>query len=60
MLYEYRLKSGAQFRNTGYFVFEGDRIKEVQVFFGDPPSGVAKKDYQYFLEQAQRHRKERV
>src|SRR5688572_26873523 len=34
VLYLCRLKSGEQFRNTEFFVFEGDKIKSINVYFG--------------------------
>jgi uncharacterized protein (TIGR02246 family) len=42
VLYECELNSGARFRNTERLVFEGGKIKEVQVYFGDPPAGLSK------------------
>jgi ketosteroid isomerase-like protein len=59
-LYECRTGSGARFSNTEHFVFEGDKIKKIEVFFGDPPTGIAKKDYPAFVEQGQRHWKARA
>jgi hypothetical protein len=32
--YECELKDGARFRNTEYFRIEGNKIKEVEVYFG--------------------------
>jgi ketosteroid isomerase-like protein len=37
--YELEPKSGAAFRNTEHFRFEGDKIKEIEVFFGSLPKG---------------------
>jgi ketosteroid isomerase-like protein len=39
--YELEPKSGAAFRNTEHFRFEGDKIKEIEVFFGSLPKGDA-------------------
>jgi ketosteroid isomerase-like protein len=54
VLYECELTSGARFRNAERFVFEGGRIAGVEVFFGDPPTGVPKAGYGAFLAVAQR------
>ena len=27
-------KAGSDFRNTEFFVFEGDRVKRIEVYFG--------------------------
>jgi ketosteroid isomerase-like protein len=34
--YECELKDGARFRNTEYFRIEGNKIREVEVYFGSP------------------------
>jgi ketosteroid isomerase-like protein len=49
VLYEVETTGGDRFRNTERFVFDGRKIASVQVFFGDPPSGVSKHQYQAFL-----------
>lgn len=49
VLYECEPKSGAKFRNTERFVFEGQKLKSVEVYFGDPPTGVSKQDYARYL-----------
>jgi hypothetical protein len=40
--YECELKEGARFRNTEYFRIEGNKIKEVEVYFGSPVSNSMK------------------
>ena len=34
VLYQAELKDGTKFRNTEYYQLEGNKIKEVEVFFG--------------------------
>ena len=34
MTYKCTAKDGKNFRNTEFFVFEGDRIKRIDVYFG--------------------------
>jgi ketosteroid isomerase-like protein len=34
VLYQAELKDGTKFRNTEYYKLEGNKIKEVEVFFG--------------------------
>ena len=34
MTYRVVTKAGDEFRNTEFFVFEGDRIKSIDVYFG--------------------------
>ena len=34
MLYEYELKTGGRYRNTEFATVAGDRLTEIQVFFG--------------------------
>jgi ketosteroid isomerase-like protein len=53
VLYECRLASGAAFRNCEHLVFRDGKLTSVEVFFGDPPSGVSKADYPRFVETAQ-------
>jgi ketosteroid isomerase-like protein len=36
VLYELEPETGAKFRNTEFFKIEGNKIKEVQVYFGSP------------------------
>jgi ketosteroid isomerase-like protein len=38
--YECEMKAGKKFRNTEWFRFEGGKLKEVQVFFGEETQGV--------------------
>src|SRR5579863_848162 len=52
VVYECELKTGARFRNAERFIFEGERIARVEVYFGDPPSGVEKAEYLAFLDVA--------
>ena len=35
----------ARFRNAECFEFEGERLKSVTVFFGDPPAGLTRKEF---------------
>ena len=37
ILYECKTKDGGSSRNTEFFTFEGNRIKEVEVYFGSAP-----------------------
>src|SRR5262245_58081716 len=55
VLYECELKSGNRFRNAERFVFRGTKIERVEVFFGDPPTGVEKDEYLEFVEAGLRH-----
>jgi ketosteroid isomerase-like protein len=52
VLYECKLKSGGAFRNTEFFTFDGEKMKSVEVYFGDPPAGVSKNLYAGFLSAA--------
>jgi len=54
VLYECELAAGPRFRNAERFLFENGKLRQVEVFFGDPPAGVAKDRYAAFLEAAQR------
>jgi ketosteroid isomerase-like protein len=38
--YECETKSGGRFRNTEFIRVEGDKIKEVEVYYGSLPEGV--------------------
>jgi hypothetical protein len=40
VLYELQPETGAKFRNTEFFKFDGDKIKEVEVYFGSPSGTV--------------------
>src|SRR5436305_2813382 len=37
--YELEPKSGSAFRNTEHFRFDGDKVKEIEVFSGSLPKG---------------------
>ena len=37
ILYDCKIKSGDRSRNTEFFTIEGDKIKEVEVYFGSAP-----------------------
>lgn len=39
VLYECTLQSGDKFRNTGFFRLEGNKIREIEVYFGSLPAG---------------------
>lgn len=58
VVYECELNSGDRFRNVERFVFDGDRIARIEVYFGDPPTGVSKAQYLDFLAEAHRARKD--
>jgi ketosteroid isomerase-like protein len=49
VLYECQPTSGDPFRNMEHHVFKDGKLQQVEVFFGDPPGGVARDDYQRFL-----------
>jgi ketosteroid isomerase-like protein len=53
VLYQCTLLSGTAFRNCEHLVFKDGKLASVEVFFGDPPSGVTKSDYPRFVETAQ-------
>ena len=42
VLYDCETAAGGTFRNVERFLFAGDKLKEVEVYFGDPPSGFTK------------------
>ena|SRR5689334_16550146 len=50
VLYECETKDGARFRNAEYMTFADGRLKSVEVFFGDPPTGIGKDDYPAFVD----------
>jgi ketosteroid isomerase-like protein len=60
VLYRCETKSGDTFRNTEILTFERNRLKSVDVFFGDPPSGIAKADYPDFIEVAKQAWEQRL
>ena len=37
ILYDCKIKNGDRSRNTEFFIIEGDKIKEVEVYFGSAP-----------------------
>jgi hypothetical protein len=49
VLYTCEPKAGGRFRNVEHLVFEGSKLKAVEVYFGDPPAGVSREDYARFL-----------
>jgi hypothetical protein len=53
VLYICEPKAGGRFRNVERLVFEGARLKAVEVYFGDPPAGIAREEYARFLSAAQ-------
>jgi ketosteroid isomerase-like protein len=53
VIYTCEPRTGARFRNVEYLVFDGDKLKRVEVYFGDPPFGIAKEAYPSFLSAAQ-------
>lgn len=50
VLYDCETKEGAAFRNAEYLTFENGKLKCVEVFFGDPPTGIDKGDYPAFVD----------
>ncbi|HUO91111.1 MAG TPA: nuclear transport factor 2 family protein [Rhizomicrobium sp.] len=52
VLYRCEMKGGDVFRNAEMLTFERNRLKSVDVFFGDPPAGVSKAEYPDFIEVA--------
>ncbi len=42
VLYDAELTSGNTVRNAERFVFDGDKVKEIEVFFGEPTGGASK------------------
>jgi hypothetical protein len=37
ILYDRKTKTGGRSRNTEFFTIEGDKIREVEVYFGSAP-----------------------
>jgi len=60
VLYQCDTKSGSSFRNTEFLTFAAGRLKSVEVFFGDPPAGVAKADYPAFVDVARQAWEQRL
>jgi hypothetical protein len=52
VLYTCELKSGERFRSVEYLTFDGAKLRSVEVYFGDPPSGVSREEYPRFLNKA--------
>ena len=45
VLYEFEPKSGADFRNTEFFRFDGSEIQEVAVYFGSSKGTVGERQF---------------
>ena len=43
-------KDGSTFRNAEYMTFKDGKLKSVEVYFGDPPTGIDKGDYPAFVD----------
>lgn len=52
VLYDCELNAGPVFRNTEFFRFDGGRLRAIEVYFGDPPIGIAKQAYPDFVTMA--------
>jgi hypothetical protein len=50
VLYDCEAVNGDRFRNTEYFTVKNGKLASVDVFFGDPPSGVTREDYPAFVD----------
>lgn len=50
VLYDCETKTGSSFRNAEYMTFENGKLKSVEVYFGDPPTGIDKGDYPAFVD----------
>jgi hypothetical protein len=53
VLYTCEPKTGGRFRNVEHLVFDGAKLKAVEVYFGDPPAGIAKEQYAHFVSVSQ-------
>jgi ketosteroid isomerase-like protein len=60
VLYRCDTMSGSSFRNTECLTFAGGKLKSVEVFFGDPPAGIAKADYPAFVDVARQAWEQRL
>jgi ketosteroid isomerase-like protein len=60
VLYQCATKSGSSFRNTECLTFTDGKLNAVEVFFGDPPSGIAKADYPAFVDVARQAWEQRL
>jgi hypothetical protein len=54
VVYALTPKSGVRFRNVERHTFAGDKLKSVEVFFGDPPAEVPKEKFLALLDAAVR------
>ncbi len=54
VIYSCELKSGARFRNVERFTIAGDKVRRIEVYFGDPPSGIRRDEYLAFLDVGRR------
>lgn len=50
VMYEVRTATGSAFRNMERLTFKNRKLASVEVYFGDPPSGVAREEYLAFIE----------
>jgi ketosteroid isomerase-like protein len=50
--YEVETRAGGRFHNMERLGFQAGRLNSVEVFFGDPPAGVERGDFQAFIETA--------
>lgn len=50
VLYDCETTDGSSFRNAEYMTFEDGKLKSVEVYFGDPPTGIEKDDYPAFVD----------
>jgi len=50
VVYECATTAGLTFRNAEYLTFENGKLKSVEVFFGDPPTGIDRDDYAVFVD----------
>ncbi len=60
VLYRCDTIGGDTFRNAEFLTFAGGKLKSVEVFFGDPPAGVAKADYPAFVDVARQAWEQRL
>ncbi|HEX4334449.1 MAG TPA: nuclear transport factor 2 family protein [Polyangiaceae bacterium] len=49
IVYDLIPKSGPPYRNVEHHVFEGQKLKSVAVYFGDPPADVPRRKFAAFL-----------
>ena len=60
VVYDCELLSGNSYRNCERVIFDGSRIRAVEVYIGDPPVGISKADHADFEAAALRHWEEDV